>query len=925
VSEGRDDHEGDLGCRGIAGSPLLERDSVLAAIGRTLRRGASGQGATLFIVGEAGLGKTTILEEALRAAGGRFSIGHARGAASEGGLPFGLVDQALSQGAGDQGLRVASQEQHFYRALRQLRSLAAEGPVLLALDDLHWSDPDSLSLVHFLARRIGSAGVAIMATLRPWPSSAMDIAGALVAEGSATVEQLVPLSVGGVGRLLALIEGKEADRNVIVRVHRACAGNPLLVSQLSRTIHRPVDVSRPMMPSAELGQRYLLTRFADVGADGLKLLRAACVLGVRFRPEVAAAMVGLAPDVTTAILSGLQRAGLVRNRGTAHGEFVHDLFRQALYNDMTVAERRRLHEVALRALDAHPAVSAAEAAPHAIAARLAGDLQAIGVLERAAQEAVRTGAVRAAKAHLEAAVGLAGDDASAELLIELVRLMLADGDTDAAKALARRALVRAGVPAATRVVALDCLGHAHLADGDFVQAGRWYQAAEAEALRDSSQLAGATLLAHASQLFLASGPAGARDLALRARDLAGDLHPALRDQADVTASCLGYLAGNPAVFAGGAVAEELLFRATDKADIRPALPTCILYGLAVKAAERFAEFETMMAEIVKIAEKSSDPIPLSQALWHLADGAWRQGRLPRAAELIGQAQDLDDLVPVARPFTVAMAALVALDRGLLEEASRLLVVAEATSGPFSEMWLCLARGILHLRQGRVSQASALLCQLAEQVELTGLAEPCSIPWAAHAIQAATAARSIGQVESIVAWLDPLAGALACRWPQGTAAYGRAVLAEASRRLDEAEDLHGQSVRAHGQGCQPLAHAAALINQGAFLRRNARPREGRQPLACALRISETCGAGWYAQWARRELVQAGGRPSRRKGALTVQEAAVARFATAGLSNPDIASELYVSVKTVETHLSHVYAKLGVANRKQLREHPELLTR
>jgi len=898
---------------------------MLAAIGRTLRIGASGQGATLFVVGEAGLGKTTVLGEALRAAGGRFSIGHARGAASEGGLPFGLVDQALNQGARDRGLQAASREQHFYWALRQLRSLAAEGPVLLALDDLHWSDPDSLSLVHFLARRIGSVGVAIVATLRPWPSAAMDIAGALVAEGSATLERLDPLSIKGVSRLLTLIEGKEADRKAIVRVHQACAGNPLLVTQLSRTIPRPVDVSRPMIPGAELGSRYLLTRFADVGADGLELLRAACVLGVRFRPEVAAAMVGLTADVTTAILSGLQRAGLVRNSGSAHAEFVHELFRQALYDDMTVAERRRLHEVALRALDAEPAASAAEAAPHAIAARLAGDLQAIRVLERAAQEAARTGAVRAAKAHLEAAVHLAGEDAPSELLIELVRLMLADGEMDAAKALARRVLMRAGAPAATRVVALDCLGNAHLAGGDLVQAGRWYQAAEVEALRDSSQLAGATLLAHASQLFLAIGPAGARDRALRARNLASDLHPALRDQADVTASSLGYLAGNPAVLAEGAVAEELLFRAMNSADTHRTLLTCILYGLAVKAAERFAEFETMMADIARMAEKSSDPIPLSQALWHLADGAWRQGRLPQAAELIGRAQVLDDLVLVARPFTVALAALVALDRGHLDEASGLLVVAEATSGPFSEMWLCLARGILHLRQGRVSQASALLCGLTEQAELTGLAEPCSIPWAGHAIQAASAARSIGQVEKIVAWLDPLAKTLACRWPRGTIAYGRAVLAEASRRLDEAEDLHGQSVQAHGQGRQPLAHAAALINQGAFLRRNGRPSEGRQPLACALLISEACGAGWYAQWARRELVQAGGRPSRHEGALTVQEAAVARFAIAGLSNPDIASELYVSVKTVETHLSRVYAKLGVANRKELRKHPELLAR
>ncbi len=914
--------EGDRAGSGVVG-PLLERDAVLARLDRTLKRAVDERGATLFVVGEAGLGKTSVLDEALRRAKGRFSVAHGRGAASEVGLPFGLVDQILGEWPQAGGFKAVSQEQHFYRALRQLQSSAAKGPVLVALDDLHWSDPDSLSLVHFLVRRINAIGVAVVATLRPWPSPAMDVVSALIADGAASLERLAALSADAVGELLCNIEGKQLDGQVTAQVHRASGGNPLLVNQLAAIVRQPTDDSTSVRLRPDLGRRYLLTRFADVDAEGLELLRAACVLGVRFRPEVAALMIGLPSDRTTAILAGLQRAGVVRVSDGLEAGFVHDLFRQALYEDLTGAERRRLHEAALRALDTSPAASASEAAPHAIEARLVGDLQAISVLERAAHEANRAGAVQVAKAHLEAAVDLARDAVSPATMIELATLTLADGDMGNARELAHQVLMAPDLPPATRMAALDCIGNAHMADGDFVQATQWWRAAEIQALRVSPRLAAANLLAHAPPVWLATGPPGASNLALRARGLAGDFDPVLRDQADLTASAFRYLAGDPIILDGFAGAQRRLFHGIDESDRRRAFMTSIDYGLAVMSAERFSESDAVFEAIAERAENFSDPVPLSRALWHLADLAWRQGQLQRAAELIARARELDDLVPAARPFTVALAALISLDRGQFDEASNLLAGAEPTSGPFSEMWLCLARGILALRQGHLEHARGQLDRVARQAELTGLAEPCAIPWAAPAIQAAEAAHATDEVESVVAWLEPLAERLSCRWPKGTLAYGRAVLAEARGHLEEAELQHAQSVLCHQEGRQPMVHAAALVRQGAFLRRRGRAREARQPVASALQVAAFEGPSWHAEWARRELVQAGGRPSRREGILTVQEAAVARLAAAGLSNPDIAKQLYVSVKTVETHLGRVYTKLGVANRKQLQERPELL--
>jgi DNA-binding NarL/FixJ family response regulator len=606
-------------------------------------------------------------------------------------------------------------------------------------------------------------------------------------------------------------------------------------------------------------------------------------------------------------------------------EFVHDLFRQALYEDLSAVERRHLHDAALRALDAHPAASAAEAAPHAIAAGAVGDAQAIGVLERAAREAVRAGAVQVAKTHLEAAVALAGEAASVDLLIGVATLTLANGDLSAARRLAQQVLVSAAdITPAGRVAALECVGNTYLAGGDFAQAEQWWRTAETEAVRHSAPLAAATMLGHVANRWIVCGPASARELAVQARDLAGDVDPVLWDQADLTVQAFTYLAGDPIVLGDFANAHQRLFRATDQANGRRAFTTSTVYGLAVRSAERFAESEAVMMTIAEMAERFGDPVPLSQALWHVADGAWRQGHIRRAAELMGRALDLDDLVPVARPFTVALAALVALDRGRFDHASELLTGVEPTSGPFGAMWLWLAQGVLRLRRGQPDQGAAQLRRVAHEAQVTGLAEPCAIPWATPAIQAAAGSDAIDDVEGIVAWLEPTAEKLACRWPKATLAYGQATLAEAKGQLEEAERLHAQSVLLHEQGGQPAAHIIALINQGVFLRRRGRARDARQPFAIAAQAAQSCDLSWFAEWARRELVQAGGRPSRHRGILTVQEAAVAGLAAAGLGNPDIAKQLHVSVRTVETHLGRVYAKLGVANRSQLPNHPGLLS-
>src|SRR2546430_8556016 len=190
-------------------SQIWERDEALQAIECLVSEARSGRGRSLFIVGEAGLGKTTMVERARAGSGGDFKISIGRGDAAESSLPFGIIDQALrglgfrSPGQTRIGRRTAVQARaaRLYAALQFLEAMPS--PAMLLLDDLHWADEDSLALLVFLCRRISNLPIALIGTLRPWPQSALDTVAPLTDDGEATVEQLLPLSEAGAADMLS--------------------------------------------------------------------------------------------------------------------------------------------------------------------------------------------------------------------------------------------------------------------------------------------------------------------------------------------------------------------------------------------------------------------------------------------------------------------------------------------------------------------------------------------------------------------------------------------------------------------------------------------------------------------------------------------------------------------------------------------------
>lgn len=287
----------------------------MAAIALVLERARAGQGQALFVIGEAGLGKTSVVEQAREEAHG-FAVGIGRGQAMEATLHFGIVSEALrgigagtpldiQRGAVSAGLDARAA--YFYSTLRHLEGRT--DPALILLDDLHWADPDSLALVSFLSHRLASLPVAVVATLRPWPRAALDLARHLAQQGQAQLEQLMPLSPPAAAALLTEKVGVEVPVETIDLAWAASGGNPLFLEEIARQLQEGRSL-------AELDERgneatILLSRIAGPGAD-LRYAHAASVFGIEFRPALAARVAGLDEREATEALAVLVDTGLVR-------------------------------------------------------------------------------------------------------------------------------------------------------------------------------------------------------------------------------------------------------------------------------------------------------------------------------------------------------------------------------------------------------------------------------------------------------------------------------------------------------------------------------------------------------------------------------------------------------------------------------------
>ena len=216
---------------------LFELEAATSAIATALDAVRRGGHSALFIQGEAGLGKTSLIVKARCSTSG-LRVGWGEGVASETALPFGLLGQALGPLGALSELETVSdlasgetRASVYYRSARRLRHLCSQAPHVLCLDDLHWADPDSLALLAFLLRRLADCPLGLVATMRPWPNEATALAEELHGKGQATIERFGPIGDGSAGQVVARAAGRQLSGAELAPMLASCAGNPLLLEQ----------------------------------------------------------------------------------------------------------------------------------------------------------------------------------------------------------------------------------------------------------------------------------------------------------------------------------------------------------------------------------------------------------------------------------------------------------------------------------------------------------------------------------------------------------------------------------------------------------------------------------------------------------------------------------------------------------------------
>jgi DNA-binding CsgD family transcriptional regulator len=921
VPPGRDSHQQHSPER------LLEREEALSALSRMGQAAQAGNGHALFVAGEAGLGKTEVLRRA-RAEGIWTSIGQSAGSPMETGLAFSYLGQALeglgftdlmSRAPGGSGtdLRV-----RLFLGVRDwLAGQAAAGPVLLALDDLHWADEDSLALLSFLCRRLAKAAVSIVAALRPWPDSAAILAADLAGAGMAELQSLAPLS-DGAARALYLAKAPEGrDRAQADVVVRLAAGNPLLVGEAARAagpVTEPGEWDTPQMIEA-MRQAVLLSSFGTMAPDARSCAQAGAILGSPFRLGLVEEVSGLGHDAADAGIGTLFTAGLLHGAGAGRAAFRHDLVAGAIYGDMDEGRRRRLHERAWRALANRG--EAALATAHALPADLTGLPEAAQLAHQAGREALSAGAVNSAVQLLNAAQTLDGPAPDAAVVTDLAEALLSSGHPAEAIAACERALSVAAAGAPVRLRALGLLGRAAVLCGDQTRAATTTEAALELAAEEDPEAFVAFSVDEVYRIttFIGLAPALPRLEELHHRALA------------LGARSVGLLSGlraylalatgrswdlGPLEQAAGAVVDTP--RASD--------PSAFWDPVAhfVAASAWMEDFEAGSRYYRSLAERvgSKEPVVSDTALaFAYAGGLLRQGRLGEAEAVMERTAHTAETVSFGPGFELQAHAVLTLEAGRSEDAASLAstgqAIADASGRWYMSCWGAHVKGSAFLALGRVEEAADAYRDLAKVASAVGLGNPCVVPFAGAALVAFHRSGAQNEMAALVGWLTDVSAGSRCRWPAAMAAMGRGLLAEDAGDHAASDQAFEEALGLLRSVRLPLELGRVALAYGAVLRRRGERRRARAVVAEAAELAATCGSVLLAEQARDEQARLGARRSRgRSQGLTEAEATVAVLAARGASNAEIAASLVVSVRTVEAHLSRVYTKLGLQSRREL---------
>ncbi len=882
------------------------------------RRGTSG---AVVLRGEAGIGKTALLEHvAARAQGARLLT--AEGVRSDMELPFAALQQLCAPVLGDAerlpppqhdalrtafGLSPGARPDPFLVGLAVLTLLseaAGSQPLVCLVDDAQWLDSSSAQVLAFVARRLEAEGVLMVFAERDSEQPSR-------LEGIEEL-RLEPLSAADATELLTLASLGRLDERVRERIIAETRGNPLALLELPRALSPAglaggfaVAEGPPLQGRIEAS---FLSRVEELPEETqlLLLLAAAEPLGDPALLWSAAAGLGLATEAA----APAEAADLIAV-GT-RVTFRHPLLRSAIYDAAPREQRRAAHGALAEATE--PAVDPDRHAWHRAHAALGPDEDVAAELERSANRARARGGLAAAAAFFERAALLTPEPhLRAHRALEAARRKRLAGQPEAAAALL--AVSEQG-PLDDLERALALRLHGQL--GQDVGAIGGAVSVLLEAARRLEPLD--VLLARETYLeamFTATNAARLGDGPYAPAQAARAAPPAsgAPDAGDLLLDGLAVLFTD-----GHAAATPILQEALVRALEEEGREEHALRGTRIAsrvAAELFDDqaWIAFTARHVQVSREDGVLSVLPVTLNYLAAVRIYEGDLDAASLLL----DESDSISRSTALTPgdAMRVLLAAYRGDEAQTARYCDALEAVAtrrGDGLVLTACdHATAVVHNSLGGYETALAAAQRATAQDDLgaTGWALP----------ELVEAAVRCGHQDVAMEAFERLAqrtGPSGTDFARGLEARTRALVAEG----DEAEDAYREAVDLLGRTKMRMFAARAELLYGEWLRRTARRSDSRAPLTAAHEFFTTVGADGFAERAARELLATGATPRKRtdetRAQLTAQEAQIATLARDGQTNPEIGARLFLSPRTVEWHLRKVFMKLDISSRRELRE-------
>jgi DNA-binding CsgD family transcriptional regulator len=884
------------------GIGFVGREAELSELARALQRAAEGEPRVVLITGAAGIGKSTLLDAALSSWRGDVVAGS--GDEDEAHIEFALLEHLLRAAPADVPVPEPGTEP--FRAAQALLALfeaaEPERPLALVVDDAGWGDLPSLQAIAFAVRRLRAEPVALLVASRDETLPRLPAGLVRIAEAQRGRIDLAGLDADGVATIASRAYGRPLPTWAAARLRDHTAGNPLHVRALVREVPFERMTAPGQLPAPRSFATLVISRLALCSDDAQRLLAALAVLGREASLQACASVAGVGNPL--AAVDELARQGFVElaeGGGEQTVRFVHDLVHASVLGDLSPAERKRLHAAAATV------TSGERALQHRIEAAVGPDPGLLGEVRAAAEERARRGGFETAAELLETAVPLAGDEGERE---------------DVAMAAITHRLRAAGPPGPLAAelpgfrespTRSYLLGRIALITGRQREAVAHLQAAW-QGLPDGHELR----------------PEVADTLALAAEN-----EFRFADVTEWTRRSLGAgsqsmhtpillvlgIALTEGVAAGEAEMSRLLEGATGgvRAGALLARGIARLYGNDLDGA--LADLE----EAGAMPEVAGSILGLVNARGYVSECHYRAGRWAPAltvAEAIGSiAHDADQPWLAAMPQ--ATAAFVLAGRGDLDRATEYAeqarLAAEASGLMPAHLWVQHARLRIAAAEGDGDRVAAIGDEM--RAGAAGRFPEWVHRWRATYVEGLIAAERFDDAETMVAELEAEASASDDVPVAADAARARGTLESARGNAERAEQAFAAGLELDPVATRPFERARLELAAGAYLRRAGQRRAAQSTLSAALERFNLLGARPWIERCERELRACGLRPAKRSdpaaGAdLTPQERMVAHLVAGGATNREVATELVLSVKTIEHHLGRIYRKLGIRSRTEL---------